>query len=270
MHAVLPNAEIPFRVEMPFDAFYKAGEAGTERRISGVISTEHRDKQGEVVKQRGLEFDDFLSAGWFNDNHSKKTAGVVGYPIKVEPTTVDGKPATRVEGYLLEGHPPADELWSLAQALQKTNRRLGFSVEGSIVQREGADGRVIAKAKVRNVAITNCPVNAVTGMDIVSKSMAAVEQGGEALRRAMMAGADVAAPAGPAAPGNGFALRGESLLGVSSPAQPPKRRRKRRTPAGLSKAEACATIAARFPAADQGQVERIYKWALQSQRRKES
>lgn len=265
MRAVLPQAEIPFRVTMPVQAFFKAGEPGRERRIAGVISTEHRDRQGEIVRQDGLQFDDFIRAGWFNDNHSQKTADIVGYPIKVEPVMVDGVPGTRVEGYLLEGHPPADELWSLAQALQKTDRRLGFSVEGAIVQRTGPDGKVVAKAKVRNVAITNAPVNEVTGMDIVAKSLAAVEHGGEALRRALMAGGAIGAP-GAATPGDGFALRTESLAGAepTDTAAPKRRRKAKRKPASrmLGKAEACAVIAKRFPGAPADAVARIYHWAL--------
>lgn len=260
MRAVLPQAEIPFRVQMPFDAFVKAGgDPGRRRRIAGVISTEHRDRQGEVVRQDGLQFDDFLRSGWFNDNHSQKTAGIVGYPLKVEPVMVGGVPGTRVEGYLLEGHPPADELWTLAQALQKTNRRLGFSVEGTIVQRQGPDGKTVARARVQNVAITNCPVNEVTGMDVVAKSLAAVEHGGEALRRAMMAGGAIAAP-GASSPGDGFALRTESLAGAPTvtAGRAPKRRKRR----VLSKAEACALIASRFPAAPADAVARIYTWAL--------
>lgn len=150
------RSEIPFRVEMAAEVFEKAGEPGKERRIGGIITTESADRQNEVVLQRGLDFSEFLANGWFNDNHSKATTDIVGYPIRVEKTVYNGKPAHRVEGYLIAGHEPSDKIWKLAQALQKTGRRLGFSIEGGIGRREGPDGRTIAQAKVREVAITKC------------------------------------------------------------------------------------------------------------------
>ena len=150
-------AELPFKFELPIDAWTeKAGEAGKERRIGGIISTESADRHGEIVLQRGLDFKDFLKNGWFNDNHSKDTTGILGYPIKVEKVQHAGKQAHRVEGYLLPGYKPADKIWDLARSLQKTGRRLGFSIEGSVRQRTGPRENVIAEAVVRNVAITNC------------------------------------------------------------------------------------------------------------------
>ena len=150
------TADIPFKFELPFEVFHKAGEVGKERRIGGIISTDRTDRQGEQVLQDGLDFSEFINNGWFNDNHSKDTTGIVGYPIKIEKQRKNGRPVHYVEGYLLENFEPADKIWTLANSLQKTGRRLGFSIEGSVTRRAGNDGRVIASAKVRNVAITNC------------------------------------------------------------------------------------------------------------------
>jgi hypothetical protein len=247
--------EIPFSLEIPVEVFHKAGEPGKERRISGVISTEHRDQQGEVVLQRGLDLNPFLRGGWINDNHSKETAGVVGYPLKIERTTVDGKPATRMEGYLLQDFKPADEIWDLANSLQKTDRRLGFSIEGKVRRRAGNDGKVIAEAVVRNVAVTNCPVNARTGMDILGKSFAFMESGdqcagcnrdGGCLHKALAAGHAVSDPG--AAPGEGFPLRTEHLekkpkvTTYELDEEKKKKKRKKR----LTKSEALAEIRRRY------------------------
>jgi hypothetical protein len=205
-------SSVPFNLEIPIDAVFKAGERGKERRIGGIISTEHTDRQSEVVLQRGLKWDSFLENGWLNDNHSKDTAGIVGYPERVEKTTYKGKPAHRLEGYLLEGHKKADEIWELCQSLQRTGRRLGFSIEGKILRRAGPGGKVIAEAAVSNVAVTNCPVNTETGLDILAKSIFAVEQSDDVLYRALTAGQGVEVPDAPAA-GDGAALRTESLEG---------------------------------------------------------
>lgn len=248
------TAEIPFTFEMPIETWWKAGEEGKERRIGGVISTESKDRQGEVVLQRGLDFADFLSAGWINDNHSKDTTGIVGYPTRVERITVGGKPATRFEGYLLQGYPRADEIWKLSNALQKTQRRLGFSIEGAVVRREGMEGEVVAKAKVRNVAVTNCPVNTDTRLEILAKSLMAMEQvDDDQLRRALTAGQGLP-QMGQAVPGLGAALRPQSM-------ERRLRRAESRFHRGqkLTKAQACEWLKARYFGLDDEGAERILK-----------
>jgi hypothetical protein len=261
-------AEIPFQFELPIEVWEKAGEKGKERRIGGIISTEDKDRQGEVVLQRGLDFSEFINHGWFNDNHSKDTTGIVGYPTKVEKQTVGGKPRHRVEGYLLPNYGPANKIWELARSLQKTNRRLGFSIEGSVGQREGYDGKTVAQAKVRNVAITNCPVNVSTGLEILAKSLVALETQGEQARKshrcwgkgeccgkcesadaekALSAGQAVTNP-GPSA-GEGFPLRTESTE------KKPKR---------LTKAQAIEWLQSRYRGLSKAMAERIYQYAVKS------
>lgn len=253
--------EIPFHFEMPIEVWEKAGsEPGKQRRIGGVISTEQKDRQGEIVLQRGLDFSEFIRAGWLNDNHSKETTGIVGYPEKVEKRLVNGKPVHYMEGYLLPDFPRSNEIWKLAQSLQKTNRRLGFSIEGSVVRREGLEGKTIAQAKVRNVAITNCPVNTSTGLEILAKSMMALEAEGDEQKshrcwggascgaeKALAAGQAVTNP-GPA-PGEGFALRTESM---------------ERLPKRLTKAQAIKFLQSRYRGLSKAQAERIYRHAVAS------
>ena len=155
----------PFHFECPLTVF-KADSApeGKKRRIAGIISTDSADRQNERILQDGLSFDDFIQHGWFNDNHSAATTDILGYPESVKQfdvgdTLPDGSTAsakgTWVEGYLLDTK-KANDIWELAQSLAKTHRRLGYSVEGAIESRSGPDESTIAKAKVRNVAITNC------------------------------------------------------------------------------------------------------------------
>jgi hypothetical protein len=247
---------LPFRFDIPITVFKKADDGDKAWRIGGVMSTEHPDREQEVVLQRGLKLDDFLKNGWFNDNHSKDTTGIVGYPETVKRIMHKGKPATYVEGYLIKDYDRAKEIYKLARALQKTNRRLGFSVEGKILRRTGSDGKTIAEALVRNVAITNCPVNDNTDMELLAKSMMAVERADPSeLEKMLMAGSAVTAPT-VATPGDGFALRTESLeSNVSRIAGPTrKKKKKNKTKAetknkqlGLTKSEAVAWIKGRCP-----------------------
>lgn len=189
-------------VHVPITFFEKAGDLKTSRRFAGFVTTEHRDLEGEIALQDGLDFEtQFMKAGWFNDNHSKETGGNIGYPVRLEKrSTKDGKKGTYVEGHLIRGYPRADAVWDLGRALQAQNapRKLGFSVEGTIFNRSGIDNKIIAKALVRNVAITATPINPYTGM--------------ECLTKALMAGGSILTPT--PSPGEGFPLRTESLEGT--------------------------------------------------------
>lgn len=216
---------IPFEFEVPITFFEKAGaDDGKRRRIGGIISTENPDRQNEVILQSGLDFSDFLRSGWYNDNHSKDTTGVVGYPEMVQKfrrgdKLPDGSIApvngTWAEGYLLKTE-RANKIWELGQQLQGTGRHLGFSVEGSVLQRSRGNRRVVAKAKVRNVAVTNCPVNEDSRLDILAKSLIAAEQmDPPAWEKALTAGTTEGGLTHPAGPqtgeGAGQVLMTESL-----------------------------------------------------------
>jgi hypothetical protein len=260
-----------FAFDFSLEAFEKAGVAPEKsRRIGGFVSTADLDKQGERLLQEGLDFSPFLQDGWFNDNHSKATADIVGFPetaklIRKGERLPSGSHADKtgwfVEGYLLQGHPPSDKLWELANALQKTPRRLGFSVEGRVTQRMSKAGDpVIAKAVVRNVAITNCPVNNKTALEVLAKSLAAAD---------MSKALEVGAPCGPASDpglvpagvplsgiGAGRVLMPESIEGY----QPPKKKRSKKRK--LTKSEALGMIRARYPGITTTTATRILRFAV--------
>lgn len=164
-----------FIFEIPAETWEKADADDRSRRIGGICSTNDLDRQSEVVLQKGLDFQPFLDFGWFNDNHIGSMDAVLGYPDDAKfMKGKDGHEGWHVEGYLLKGVPRADAVWMLAQALQKTgHRRLGFSVEGSVNDRDPINPNVVRKATIRHVAITHCPVNTSTALNILAKSLAA-------------------------------------------------------------------------------------------------
>lgn len=158
----------------------KAGEDVEQTRpIGGWCSTESLDRQDEIVVAKGLDFSEFVMFGYFNDNHKQDTAAVLGYPrlAKLE------KGRWWTEGNLIPGYGPSDKIWELAKALKKSGapRQLGFSIEGKVLQRDG--GNRIVRAKVRNVAITNCPVNTECSWSILSKAFAAPDKIERAARK---------------------------------------------------------------------------------------
>lgn len=144
-----------------------AADGEADRRIGGYCSTEHLDRQDEVVLQKGLDFSEFVKWGYFNDNHNQATSAVIGIPDSVEYHPGRGWYTT---GHMLKGFPRADDIWDLAKSLSGTKRRLGFSIEGKVTQRQ--DNKIV-KARIRNVAITNQPVNPNCTWDLLAKSLAA-------------------------------------------------------------------------------------------------
>lgn len=207
----LPAVPPDFRVFAQLEAFEKAHDPdGHHMRIGGICTTDGLDKQGERIIQHGLDFSPFLAEGWYNDNHGQRTIDVVGYPTDAKYVTKgeklpNGKTADSngwyTEGYLLN----TDEgrrLWSLAQALQDGPRRLGFSIEGKVLRRSGANPKDITRAIVKNVAITHCPV--APGTELMP------------LIKALTAGAAVNSGDLHQGPGDGGALRVESLEGAPS------------------------------------------------------
>ena len=193
--------EDQFRFEFEFDALEKSKIDGREGRfIGGYVSTDHLDRQGERLIQEGLDFSHFLSKGWFNDNHSADADSLIGYPTSARLDTLpDGHKGWYVEGELLPAgaNARADSIWNIAQGLAKAGgkRKLGYSVEGSILDRDPRNPKTVRKAQVREVAITRCPVNTKTSLNLLAKSLA------------------VSTPAGE--PGSADALQMESLEGVS-------------------------------------------------------
>lgn len=265
---------LPFEFQTPVAFFEKAdAPRGMTRRIGGLVSTESRDRQDEVVLQRGLDFSDFIRHGWYNDNHSKATDAILGYPdrvtlVKKGETLPDGSVAKAnghwAEGYLLETD-RAQRIWELGNALQKSGRRLGFSIEGNVEQRADHDRKTIAKARVKNVAITNCPVNTDTRLEVIAKSLrvigevegADLDRAYEAFYRALGMGAPCPGvkPLGPhTGVGAGRVLTPESLEGQPrNSAGPSKRKRKK----GLSKAEAVAWLETRLRGASMADLGRV-------------
>lgn len=278
---------MPFHFEVPICFFEKASAPqGQQRRIGGIITTESPDRQGEVVLTKGLDLSDWLKNGWYNDNHSKDTDGIIGYPDAAQKfqkgeVLPNGQRAASngywAEGYLLEGHDRADRIWKLGKALQGTGRSLGYSVEGNIHRRVGPKtvfkksakgkgtwvGNTIAKATVRNVAITNCPVNAETGLEMLSKSLQVVESMDpddfetrlENLEKALSMGTatGINPPAGPqTGEGAGQVITGQSLERKGDPRFNEKKKKKddeEETKKSLSDAECVEWFLARVPSA---------------------
>lgn len=156
-----------FNFVLPLDIQKSESEEdNSEWRIAGYASTDDEDRQGDSIIQKGLDISDFVNYGYFNLDHRNDM--ILGYPDK-SACKIDNK-GFYVEGTLLKGVPAAQHMWEAAVALKKSNapRKLGFSVEGKVLQRN-ALGKIV-KAKIYNVAITANPVNPNATFEALCKS----------------------------------------------------------------------------------------------------
>lgn len=156
---------------VPLDIYKAANEraeAGQRRWVQGVASTAHQDLQDESVDQHGIDFTYFLEHGYYNNDHKPGFENKVGQPIEAK-ITHEG---LWTKGYLFENHKVAEAIWELAHALiaSRSDRKLGFSIQGKVLRREG---RRILKCWVQDIAITAAPINTHTWLDVV-KSLNAV------------------------------------------------------------------------------------------------
>ena len=155
-----------FNFCFPFDIVKSS--PNEEWRIGGYASTSSEDREGDEIVQKGLDISDCVNYGWLNFDHQKDV--IVGYPDK-SACRVDSK-GFYVEGTLLKSVSQAKNMYEAALALQKSGsgRRLGFSVEGKVLQRND-EGKIL-KAKIYNVAVTPNPVNTDCTWDVLVKSFA--------------------------------------------------------------------------------------------------
>ncbi len=199
----------------------KAGEdADGKRWIEGIASDDGEDLQGEKVMQKGLDVEYFVRRGFFNWDHQdvvavKGAGGVERLAIgKIgEPTIARLTPrGLFVKGFLYRGNPLADAAWELACSLEASGarRKLGFSIQGKTLRK---DGNRIVKAWIQDIAVTPAPVNPRTYLDVVKGLGTTAEELGKALSTGHAKGED-----GPSTPGDGGALRPESLEGCETDA----------------------------------------------------
>jgi hypothetical protein len=137
----------------------------------GIASTEDIDLQGETLLADGLDFSYFIEHGWFNDEHSDSASDGLGKPTKIDIIDEDGEKKVYLEGYLYDT-PSNKRLHDLMIAVEAAgDNTIGFSVFGAAQKRQGPNGKIVAKAWIKNIAITLNPVNTKTYARAMKKSV---------------------------------------------------------------------------------------------------
>ena len=140
--------------------------------LGGIASTADEDSDGEFLDPKGFDIKPLLKSGLVNWHHQAKTnpGTIVGEPTKAEIR----KEGLYIETQLYPHSQVACDIWELAKTLAKDSktRRLGYSIEGRVVQRKSDDPmnpdyKKIVKAIITGVAITHQPKNPKTFANII-------------------------------------------------------------------------------------------------------
>jgi len=151
-----------FHFFVPVEKLSKAEAKDGKRWVQGIASTDDRDLQGEVVRQNGIDYGYFLKYGYINDDHKEGPEHKVGEPAECRMTPA----GLWLKGFLYKGKERSEYWWEHITTLAENNssRKVGFSIQGKVLRREG---NTIAKCWLQDVAITASPVNTNTWAEIV-------------------------------------------------------------------------------------------------------
>lgn len=158
------NFFIPAEIEKGLD---KEGNAVI--KVKGICSDDNKDSDEEYLHPSGYDLTYFLSNGFINYNHRAKDdpSSIIGEPTMAK--IVNNGTQMYMEGILFPSNKKALAVCELAQTLAKygSTRKLGWSIEGSVIERDPMNPKKITKAKITGVAITPCPKNHNTFVDLV-------------------------------------------------------------------------------------------------------
>ena len=141
--------------------------------FEAIASTPDKDREGETLLQKGLNFEPFIDSGEFNWNHIPHA--MVGVPVGKKAWFEKG--FWKTEGMILADMPisqgyTTNDVVKQHNQLKKAGfqRGLACSVEGKVRERSDC-GKYVKKADIYNVALTFRPVNPSCTVAMLAKSM---------------------------------------------------------------------------------------------------
>lgn len=175
MNNFLVTTDGSFRAHLG-DLILKSEKVGDTEgwHFKGTASTSDKDREGETLLQKGLNFEPFIDSGEFNWNHIPQL--MVGVPVGKKAWFSDG--CWKCEGIILRDMPIIPNVYSTNEVIQQHNqlrkaglpRGLCLSVEGKVRDRSDC-GKYVKKADIFNIAVTFRPVNPSCTLDMLAKSM---------------------------------------------------------------------------------------------------
>lgn len=163
------NIFVPIDIESSLRKSNEEGEGNTWY-VRGFASTPDLDLQGDIVQPSGIDIEYFKSSGWVNYEHQQDAKYAIGVPT--DNCYIDFQKGLFVEAQLFKDNPFAQEMWKLANSIEKSgiDRKLGFSIEGGIRKRNERDNRIVEDLVIRNVALTKNPANPKATWEMFMKS----------------------------------------------------------------------------------------------------
>lgn len=139
--------------------------------MGGIASTSDEDTDGEFLDPNGFDLSYFKKSGTVNWHHlsKEKPEAIIGEPSKANIT----KKGMYVECDLYNDSKLARQVYELGKVMEKNSktRRLGFSIEGKVIERDPLNKNRITKARITGLAITHQPKNANTFANIIKGEM---------------------------------------------------------------------------------------------------
>lgn len=155
---------------LPAEVIKAKDDSGVEKmRIAGIASTTDEDSDEEILLPSGFDLSYFTNNGFVNWHHRQKDkpSAIIGEPSEAK--IIQGGKQMKVVCDLYNT-PLAKEVYDLGVVLQtqsKTGRRLGFSIEGKVLERDANNPKIVTKAAITGCAITYQPKNGSTIAEIV-------------------------------------------------------------------------------------------------------
>lgn len=158
---IFPDNE--FRFICDLNKSVKQDENG-DYIIEGVASTDKMDEEQESLDAKGLDYKYFLDQGFIKWEHEKNPDNYIGEPLEAKIKNGD----FFIKGRLYKHSNLAKRAIEAIKTLKKSgaSRKVGLSVEGSILERDPKNSNKIKRAIVRNVVLTFNPVNTDTWVDL--------------------------------------------------------------------------------------------------------
>ena len=136
--------------------------------VWGQASTNDEDLDGETLEPNGYDLSSFLSKGLINYEHLAKNRSplyYIGEPIDAK--IKDNK--FFIKAKLWEKSKMARDLWDTLHIMKASgsNRGIGWSIEGTPLEKDKNNEKRITKARITHTALTFMPKNANTWAEIV-------------------------------------------------------------------------------------------------------
>lgn len=156
-----------FKFHFPLEIKKSKDGEESKMRLGGIASTMDEDSDGEFLDPSGFELKEFLDYGLVNWHHQakEKPSTIIGEPYIAEIR----KDGLYIECDLYPDSETARDVYKLAEVMNKNSktRKLGFSIEGSVVEKDKENPKIIKKAVITGVAITHMPKNPHTFAEII-------------------------------------------------------------------------------------------------------